>query len=139
MFKYIVLFILVCCFGCSTSNSEPISICFSADSNKILISNIDPAGLYQIKNNIKTDTMYQKLVSVLQTPAEDDSVSMEMDWPGTLSVAGDSLVFIPNKPFVKGKNYLVETMINSKFASGADILKSDVGHSLKPQQKTLIR
>lgn len=83
--------------------------------------------------------MYQKLVSVLQTPAEDDSVGMEMDWPGALSVAGDSLVFIPNKPFVKGKNYLVETIINSKFASGADILKSDVGRSLKPQQKTLIR
>lgn len=130
---------MIGCFGCTKSNNEPISIRFSTDSSKILIANIEPAGLYQIKNNIKIDTMYKKLVSVLQTPADDDSTSMEIEWPGVLSIDGDSLVFIPTQPFIKGKNYLVETIINSKFATGEEILKSDVGHTLKLQQKMLKR
>lgn len=133
------MFLLVCGFGCSTANDKPLSINFSADSANILIYNIYPAGLYKIKNNIKTDTLYQKLISVLQTPADDDSASMEIEWPGNLTITGDSLVFRPDKPFVKGGHYLVETILNVTFASGEEILKADVGHKVKAQQKTLIR
>ena len=140
MFKGLnfLMFLLVCGFSCSTSNNKPLSINFSADSANILIYNIYPAGLYKIKNNIKTDTLYQKLISVLQTPA-DDSTSKEIEWPGMLTTTGDSLFFTPDKPFVKGKRYLVETILNVTFASGKEIVKANVGHTVKAQQKTLIR
>ena len=141
MFKYIKLIILFSSFlvACSPTNNKPVSIHFSADSNAIVISDLNGASLLQLKNNMKTDSSYQNLVSVLQTPVEDDSTSMEMEWPGKLSVANDQLVFTPKLPFVKGKTYLVETMISAEFASGKDIVKSKVGYKVKPQQQLLKR
>ncbi|WP_316785842.1 hypothetical protein [Pedobacter frigiditerrae] len=142
MFKYIkfLSFVIgVALVACNATNSKPLSIRFSADSSKIIISDINEAGLYQIKTNINIDSGYQKLVSVLQTPAEDDSTSMEIEWPGRLSVAGDSLIFTPNLPFEKKKEYLVETILNARFASGKDIIKSKVGFKVKAQQQILTR
>lgn len=142
MFKKIKLFYVVFCVfltACTSTKNKPLSIHFSTDSARIIISDIEPAGLFQLKKYMATDSAYQTLVSVLQTPAENDSVSMEMEWPGKLTVEGDSLLFTPNQPFTKGKNYLVETMINVEFASGKDIVRSEVGHHLKAQQKMLER
>lgn len=124
--------------GCN-AEPKPLAIGFSADSTAIVVSGIEEKGLLQLKNNLATDTAYQQLVSVLQTPAEDDSTSMETEWPGKLSIKGDSLWFVPASPFVKGKNYLVETMLNTQFASGGDIVRSKVGHAVKPQQQILVR
>lgn len=124
--------------GCS-SGPKPLAIRFSADSTAIVISGIEEAGLLKLKTNLATDTAYQQLVSVLQTPAENDSTGMETEWPGKLSIKGDSLWFAPTDPFVKGKNYLVETMLNTRFASGGDIVRSKVGHTVKPQQQILVR
>ena len=131
--------LLWCLTACDSTNSKPLSIAFSADSSKIIIRNINDAGLYQLKTNRDTDSAYQKIVSVLQTPAEDDSTSMEIDYPGKLAVMGDSLVFTPNNPFVKSNVYIVETMINTQFAKGEEIVKSNVGYQLKAQQKFLKR
>jgi flagellar capping protein FliD len=142
MFKYIKILSFVVCVAlaaCNSTNSKPLSIRFSSDSSKIIISAINEAGLYQLKANINTDSNYQKLVSVLQTPAEDDSTSMEVEWPGNLSVAGDSLIFTPTLPFEKKKEYLVETILNAQFASGKDIIKSKVGFKVKAQQQILQR
>lgn len=127
-----------CLLACTTAKNKPVSIHFMADSSRIAISNIEEAGLYQIKSKLN-DTTYQNLVSVLQTPAEDDSTSMEMEWPGKLSIQGDSLIFTPEKPFEKGKDYLVQTIINVQFAGTKDIVKADVGHYVKPQQIILHR
>lgn len=142
MFKYIKLAAVLycmCLFACTTANYTPIAIHFSSDSNTIILANIEKAGLYKLKANLETDSTYQNLVSVLQTPAEDDSTSMEVVWPGKLSLQGDSLIFKPDRPFVKGKYYLVETMLNTKFATGKEIVKADVGHAIKPQQELLKR
>lgn len=142
MFKYIKFLAVVlgiALIACNSTNNKPLSIHFSSDSNKIIITNINEAGLYQLKANINTDSNYQKLVSVLQTPGEDDSTSMEIDWPGKLSVIGDSLIFTPNLPFVRKKEYLVETILNAQFASGKDIIKSKVGFKVKAQQQALKR
>ncbi|TKC12889.1 hypothetical protein FA048_04530 [Pedobacter polaris] len=135
----IALNLLWLLFACNSTNSKPLLIEFSADSSKIIIGAINEASLYQIKNNIKTDTIYQELVSVLQTPEDDDSTSMEINWPGKLDVIGDSLVFTPKTPFVKGKVYLVETMLNAQFARSEEIVKSNVGHKVKTQQQILRR
>jgi hypothetical protein len=140
MFKSINLFLIMIAallLSCNETSNEALLIDFSSDSSSIVISNINSDGLLQLKNNLKTDTMYQKLVSVLQTPAEDDSISMEIEWPGKLTMQGDNLVFSPDSSFKKGKQYLVETMINTKFATGEEILKSEVGHNVKPVQKML--
>ena len=142
MFKYIKVFLVIFCgflFSCNLSNNRTLKIDFSADSTTINCTNIDPAGLRQLKNNLKTDSAYQKLVSVLQTPADDDSTSMEIAWPGKLIMQGDTLVFTPDSTFKKGKTYLVETMLNTHFAIKKEVLRSEVGHTVKPQQKILVR
>ena len=141
MFKYIKLIVLLSSFlmACHTTNNKPLSIGFSADSNTVVISNINEASLFHLQEYIQTDSNAQNLVSVLQTPVDDDSTSMEMDWPGKLSIANHQLVFTPELPFVKGKAYLVETMISAEFASGKDIIKSKVGYQVKPQQQLLKR
>lgn len=81
--------------------------------------------------------MYQKILSVLETPADDDSTSMEREWPGKLIMQGENLVFRPDSPFVKGKTYLVETMLNTQFAGSGDVTRSEIGHQIKKQQKML--
>ncbi len=126
-------------FSCKNTENKALQINFSKDSSTILISNIESAALLQLKNNLKTDTMYQKLVDVLETPAEDDSVSMERAYPGKLSMVEDIVVFTPDSPFLRGKSYLVETLIGMKFASLGDVIRSDVGHLSKKQQETLTR
>ena len=125
--------------ACGSTNSEPLSIQFSSDSSKIIIKNIHDAGLYQIKKNLSTDSAYQNIVSVLQTPGDEDSLAMEIMYPGDLSILGDSIIYTPKNAFVKGKVYLVETMINTQFAKSEEIIKSQVGRQLKAQQQILKR
>lgn len=143
MFKCIKFPIGVFCFlfllSCSQTNTKPLLIAFSSDSSQIVIKDINEAGLFQLKTNINKDSSYQNLVTVLQTPNDDDSISMEIEWQGKLSLKFNELLFTPNQPFVKGKTYLVETIINSQFASGKDIIKGKVGTQIKPQQQILKR
>ena len=141
MFKDIKLLLSIafcCLLSCTTNDDKSLAIRFSADRSKIIFSNIEPVGLYELKTNI-ADSAYQALVTVLQTPRENDSTGMEIEWPGKLTIAGDQLVFTPKSPFVKGKNYLVETMINLKFATSKDIVKGQIGHYVKPKQILLKR
>ena len=143
MFKYIK-FLLVAVsfcslFSCNETKSKPLVITFSSDSSQIVVKDINEAGLFQLKKNINTDSSYQQLVSVLQTPGEGDSTSMEIEWQGKLSLKENELLFTPVLPFIKGKTYLIETILNSHFASGEDIIKNKVGTQIKPQQQTLKR
>lgn len=142
MFRLNSLCALVCMvmlFACNTTNNKSLLIKFSPDSTSILISNIDPVGLLQLKNNINTDTMYQKLVTVLITPSDDDSLTIEKEWPGGLSMKGNELEFKPDSPFVKGKSYLVSTMLNASFGSVEEIIKGQMGTSLNAQEQVLKR
>ncbi len=83
--------------------------------------------------------MYQKLVSVLETPGDDDSLSMEREWPGKLSLKENEVVFTPDSSFIKGKTYLVETLLGMRFAAVGDVIRSDIGQLSKKQQKLLSR
>lgn len=144
MFSYkLSLFYAFICismlFACNSTNNKPLLIKFSSDSSSILISNISTAGLLQLKNNINTDTTYQNLVTVLITPSEDDSVTMEKQWPGKLKMRGDELEFAPDSPFVKGKSYLVSTIINVSFANAEKVIKGGMGASLNAQEQQLQR
>ena len=127
------------CLSCNHKDNKLLSIKFSADRATILISNIESAALLQLKNNIKTDTMYQKLVAVLETPADDDSVSMEREWPGKLTMIADTVVFIPDRPFLKGGTYLVETKLNMSFADIEQVIKGKMRTTMNFQQQLLKR
>ena len=142
MFKYKlpVFFVLASLlFACANKDTTPLLIRFSADSSSILFSNIEPAAVLQLKNNIKTDTMYQKIVSVLETPTDDDSTSMEREWPGKLSMQGEALVFTPDSPFIKGKTYLVETQLNMSFGDVEQVVQGKMSKNMNFQQQLLKR
>ena len=143
MLKYIKFFLLAPSFwilcSCNTTKSKPLIINFSTDSTKITVKNIDESALFQLKSNLYTDSSYQELVAVLQTPTDDDSTSMEIEWPGKLSLNENELVFTPVLPFIKGKTYVVETILNTQFASGEDIIKDKVGNQIRPHHQILKR
>lgn len=140
MFKLYSAIFCVCVFiSCNTSDNKSLAIKFSADSSTIVVSNIEAAGLLKLKNNIKTDSSYQKLVSVLQTPADDDSTSMEREWPGKLSMREDNVVFTPDSPFLKGKTYLVETQLNMSFGDIEQMIKGNVRARMNFQEQLLKR
>lgn len=132
---------LLCLFltACDTTNNKPLYIGFSADSTKIVVSGITAAAGYEIKKSLQANSAYQQLVSVTQIPADNETLAMEIDCPGKLMLSGDSLFFIPNQPFVKGKSYLVQSIINAKFATATEIIKAKVGHRVKAQQQVLKR
>ncbi len=138
--KLTPIIICVCLwFSCKNTANKSLVIKFSTDSSTVLISNIESAALLQLKNNIKTDTMYQKLVSVLATPADDDSTSMEREWPGKLTMKEDIVVFKPDSPFLKGKTYLVETQLNMSFGDIDQVIKGKMRTTMNFQQQLLKR
>ena len=135
------LFGVLCCviIACKTPANKPLSIKFSADSTSIIVSNIGEAAVFQLKNNINKDTTYQNLVTVLETPAEDDSASVEREWPGKLNMKGNEVIFTPYRPFLKGKTYLVETKLNMSFGDIEHVLKGKMSTSMNFQQQLLKR
>ncbi|KIO74987.1 hypothetical protein TH53_23340 [Pedobacter lusitanus] len=130
---------MACLMSCSLANNKPLSIRFSADSSAIVFSEIDPAGLWQIKNGLNTDTVHTDLVAVLETPADEDTSGMEHPVAGKLEVTDSTLVFKPEKSFVRGKNYLIVSFMNTNFAGTSKLIRGKLDHSVKPQQVMLKR
>ncbi|MFC3561733.1 hypothetical protein [Pedobacter jamesrossensis] len=124
--------------SCSNKNNAPV-IKFSADSNSIVIKNIDEASLFQVKNAYRTNSDSVNFISVLLTPNETDSLQTEKEVSGKINLIGDSVLFIPETPFLKGKTYLVESYVGVKFADGGKLFKGTIKHSLQPQQQILKR
>ncbi|GGI22909.1 hypothetical protein [Pedobacter mendelii] len=142
MFKS-VKYLLVSVFAlnivsCSNTNNKPI-IKFSADSNSIVIKNIDDASLFEIKKAYQANIDSVNFISVLLTPGETDSLQDEKNILGKIILKNDSLVFLPQEPFLKGKTYLVESYIGVKFANGSKLFKGSIKHNLEPQQQMLTR
>ncbi|RZM21243.1 MAG: hypothetical protein EOO88_33880 [Pedobacter sp.] len=135
-----VLSLLSCFFAaCSTTNSKPLLIDFSADSTAIVISNIDAPGLLQLSNIAAQDSVLNSLISVLQTPSETDSLIKEAPLAGSLTITDTNIVFKPHKPFLRGHDYLVITHLNARFGTEEDILKSQLNTAVKPHQVLLTR
>lgn len=144
MIKYFVqptgvFFLVVLLFACSSTNNKPLFIGFSADSSAIVFNNIDQAGLLQLQSLEGNDTTLNSLVSVLETPSEHDSTLKEAPVDGKIMVTDSCLVFTPSSPFVKGRDYLVITHLNSRFGSIKDLMKDEVANRIRPKQQLLTR
>lgn len=137
--KLSVIIVSVSVLGCSSSNNKPLSIGFSADSTSIVIGNIDRPGLLALKDLQNTDSVYNELIAVLQTPSETDTILREEPIKGTYLVTDSNVVFSPATPFVKGREYLVITHINSKFGDAESIATGSLSTGVKPKEKHLIR
>ena len=130
--------VAVFALSCSNTNNKPI-IKFSRDSLSIIIKNIDEASLLQVKNAYKANADTLNLISVLIKPGDLDSVQDELEMPGKVKVSGDSVVFNPDQPFVKGKVYVVESYIGVKFATVGNLISGNAKHNLQAQRQTLKR
>lgn len=126
-------------FACSNANNKPLSIDFSSDSTKIVISHIDRTGLLELKNSSKGDSTLNEMLSVLQTPSERDSAIREEPIAGKVMLTDSNIVFVPAEPFIKGRDYLVITHLNIRFGGVEEVVKGKVSYSIKPQQKFLTR
>lgn len=138
--KYpLVLLLAVFLFSCSSANNKPIVIRFSPDSTAVIFSDIDPAGLLQVKNAPGIDTGYNRILSVMETPSDDDSVSVEKPLPGKVRVTDSTVVFEPLTPFVPGKSYRVVSYMNVKFAGASMIWSGKLNQGVKSNQVLLKR
>lgn len=126
-------------FACSSANNKPLLIDFSADSSAIVFNNIEQAGLLQLQKNVGKDLTLNNLIAVLQSPSEKDATLKELPIDGKVLVTDSSVVFIPLRPFVKGKDYLVVTHLSARFGAVEDLLKGQVVNRVRPQQKLLKR
>jgi hypothetical protein len=139
LLKSALLLFMAGFLGCSSSNSKPLSIEFSKDSTKIIVSNIDKPGLLKLQELKTKDSIFSDLVAVLQTPSEKDSTIREELISGNYAVSDSGIVFSPAQPFVKGREYLVITHINAKFGDAEQVAKGQLSLGVKPVQKSLVR
>jgi hypothetical protein len=138
-FKYLAVIVVVLfALSCSNTNNKPI-IKFSRDSLSIIIKNIDEASLLQVKNAYQANVDTLNLISVLIKPGDLDSIQDELEMPGKIKVSGDSVIFSPDQPFVKGKDYVVESYIGVKFATVGNLISGNAKHNLQAQRQTLKR
>lgn len=134
-----ITFLLCCCFffsACFLKSDSALQINFSSDSTKIVISGVEEANLYQLKNKLDNDSLSRSLVSVAELA---DDTGTDRIVQGKLMVDKKAVYFLPEQAFRKGRTYAVSTVLNASFATKVDILKSDVGHAVKPQEKILKR
>ncbi|MDB5020674.1 MAG: hypothetical protein JWQ28_1801 [Pedobacter sp.] len=134
-----LLFGLIGFNACSTANNKPLSIEFSSDSTKILVRNIDPAGLHQLQAMGNPEAIDPSLIAVLDTPSDEDSTSQEQQVPGKIRLVKDMLEFRPEQPFRKGRQYLIVSYLNVRFGNLQSALKGTMHNSVKPNQKILKR
>jgi hypothetical protein len=144
MIKYLikalgVLFLFGCLNACSHANNKPLLIEFTADHAAIEIKNINPAGLIKLKEAEVRDSTIQKLIFVLQTPSEKDSLIQELPVLGTVKLTDSSILFIPHHAFVNNRDYIVSTFINSDFADAGKMVTGNLSYGVKPYRKTLTR
>jgi len=136
MFSKLTL-IVACCliFSCSSQKTNSLAIDFSSDTTAILFSGLDEVSLFRAKE--QTDSLSNGLITVIELTDED--TGQEKLITGRTAIKGDLLTFVPDTPFVIGRKYLVKTLLNSSFGKTVDILKSDVGLTVKRQEKILER
>ena len=137
--QFVVLLFPGFLFACSSANNKPLIIDFSADSSAIVFNNIGQTGLLQLQKRPGNGSTLSSLIAVLHSPSEKDSTLKELPVEGKILVTDSNVVFMPLKPFVKGRDYLVITHLSARFGAVGDLLKGEVVNRVRPQQKLLTR
>ncbi|MFA4867313.1 MAG: hypothetical protein WC623_03895 [Pedobacter sp.] len=140
LLQHITVLLFACLlFGCSSTNNKPLLIDFSADSSSIVFNHIDRVGLNQLQEFGADDSTFKSLVSILEMPGVLDTTFKEHAINGKFQLTDSNLVFIPERSFVKGREYLVITHLNSKFGDLKALLKGELSTGVRPLQKALSR
>lgn len=137
MFSKLTL-ILACCLyllSCSSNEQDSMQIDFSKDSTAIIFSGLDEVSAFRAKE--QADSIVKELISITEISKAEEGLEKLVG--GSINVKGNEITFIPDTPFVKGRSYLVQTLLNSSFGKTTDILKSDMGKTIKRQEKILER
>lgn len=136
--KYVCLACILMLNACRNKDNNKLEIEFSKDSSAVVVSNVAPGGLYFLAERYKSgDSIH--VISVLETPSDNDSLSREVEINGRTEIHDNSVWFYPSTPFLKNKEYLVSTVLNMYIGSTNDMLKSAANISGKSQEKRLIR
>ena len=140
MYKLPLVYVVVACLvSCSSANNKPVLIKFSPDSTAIVFSDIDAAGLLELKNTPGIDSVFSDVISVTEIPAENDSVSMEKPISGKLNVLDRAIVFKPGEQFIRGKRYAVSAYLNTKFGNGSMLVRGKLNGRVQPVRVILER
>lgn len=135
----LVCAVVVCLISCSSANNKPVLIQFSQDSNAVIFSGIDAAGLLQLRNTPGIDTAYSSVLSVMELPEENDSAGLERAVAGRIVISDSTAVFKPQHAFSRGKSYQVISYLNAKFGNAGMMLTGKLDHKVKPQKLILTR
>jgi len=134
-----VLSVLGLMLSCSSANNKPLLIDFSADSNAVILKNIDPAGLLQLQNLPPGDSTLSRMVAVSDLVSPAGSTEKEQLLKGSIRINDGVVVFIPNQAFVKGRDYRVVSYLNVQFGNLKKMLKNELSYRVKPEVKILRR
>lgn len=143
MFKSLYKFLTIAAaavsfISCSGRNKKPI-IKFSGDSACIVIKNLDKVSLLRLKDAYAVNPDSSRLVTVLIKPGNRDHLQDEILVKGKIDLRGDSIIFKPDFPFIKGRDYVVESLIGVEFANAEKLIMGQVKTNLHPQRQTLKR
>lgn len=131
------VFLLLC--ACTEREERSLSIVFSADSTSVIINHVNVAGLLELQREKAVDSVVNSLVTVVETPAGIDTTFREQALPGRVIVTDSNVVFVPDRPFIRGTGYLVITHLNAKFGNLKQVMTGGLSLGVKPTQQLLIR
>ncbi len=135
----IILFLITGLAACGNKEVNGLSITFNKDSTAIIVSGMDQAGYFSLEDLNKKGDSLKGIVTVLETPNQRDTLFMEREMPGSISLVDNNVVFTPDTPFVKEREYVVSTLINSGVGGSRNMMKGKLNIKAATTQKTLIR
>ena len=124
--QFIFLLTFVMLFGClnqsNNSTGDNIRIDFDRKSNALVVSNLDDGFVNALTQEINTDSSLNRLLSVFIKTADEDLQDIEKPLAGKYQINNKSIVFLPDTPFDRGNNYLIEIYLNNSSGEASNYL-----------------
>ena len=138
--QFIFLLTFVMLFGCLNQSNNPtgddIRIDFDRESNALVVSNLDDGFVNALTQEINTDSSLNRLLSVFIKTADEDLQDIEKPLAGKYQINNKSIVFLPDTPFDRGNNYLIEIYLNNSSGEASNYL---MGSGSVLRDKTLTK
>jgi hypothetical protein len=131
-----IFFILLFALGCTNQKdnalAEKLEISFAKQPNTLMVSNIDDYIINSLKEDGLVDGSLTKSFSVFVKTDDEDLQDLQKPIAGTYQLSQNSIIFIPDSSFVKGRNYLVEVYLQNPSGDVTNHLK--MGSSISQNQ-----